>query len=78
MKHSDQFSEFPIKQITLANAEYAGQSKQTRKELFLTEMNQLLLWKGLVALIEPQYSKVEGGRPISPQVAMLRAHLVQN
>ncbi len=30
-----------------------------------------------MVVIEPQYSKVEGGHPVSPQVAMLRAHLVQ-
>ena len=31
-----------MKQMTFADAEYAGQRKQTRKELSLTEMDQLL------------------------------------
>lgn len=29
-----------MKQMTSANAEYAGKRKQTRKELFLIEMNK--------------------------------------
>ncbi len=32
---------FPMKQMTFADAEYAGRRKQTRKELFLIEMDQV-------------------------------------
>ncbi|EGH18811.1 ISPsy2, transposase, partial [Pseudomonas savastanoi pv. glycinea str. race 4] len=42
-----------MKQMTFADAEYAGKRKQTRKELFLIEMDQVVPWKGLIALIEP-------------------------
>ena len=35
-------------------------------------------WKGLIALVEPHYSKGEGGRPAYPLMAMLRVHLMQN
>ena len=52
-----------MKQMTFADAEYAGKRKQTRKELFLIEMGQVVPWKGLIALIEPHYPKGEGGRP---------------
>jgi IS5 family transposase len=69
---------FPMKQMTFADAEYAGKRKQTRKELFLIEMDQVVPWKGLVALIEPHYPKGEGGRPAFPLMAMLRVHLMQN
>jgi len=69
---------FPMKQMTFADAEYAGKRKQTRKELFLIEMDQVVPWKGLVALIEPHCPKGEGGRPAYPLMAMLRVHLVQN
>jgi transposase, IS5 family len=65
-------------QMTFADAEYAGKRKQTRKELFLIEMDQVVPWKGLVALIEPHYPKGEGGRPAYPLMAMLRVHLMQN
>ena len=67
-----------MKQMTFADAEYAGKRKQTRKELFLIEMDRVVPWKGLIALIEPHYPKGEGGRPAYPLLAMLRIHLMQN
>ena len=67
-----------MKQMTFADAEYAGKRKQTRKELFLIEMDQVVPWKGLVALIDPHYPEGEGGRPAYPLMAMLRIHLMQN
>ena len=67
-----------MKQMTFADAEYAGKRKQTRKELFLSEMDQVVPWKGLVAQIEPHYPKGEGGRPAYALMAMLRVHLMQN
>lgn len=33
---------FPIKQMTFADAEYVAKRKQTRKELFLIEMDQVV------------------------------------
>ncbi|AKF48653.1 hypothetical protein PsyrB_26150 [Pseudomonas syringae pv. syringae B301D] len=60
-----------MKQMTFADAEYAGKRKRTRKELFLIEMDQVVPWKGLIALIEPYYPKGEGGRPAYPLMAML-------
>ncbi|TCK47941.1 hypothetical protein C8F00_0257 [Xanthomonas vasicola] len=35
-----------MKQITFGDAEYAAKRKQTRKELFLIEMYQVVPWKG--------------------------------
>ena len=67
-----------MKQMTFADAEYAGKRKQTRKELFLIEMTQVVPWQGLIALIEPHYPKGDGGRPAYPLMAMLRAHPMQN
>nr|WP_263145139.1 IS5 family transposase [Pseudomonas sp. RIT-PI-AD] len=67
-----------MKQMTFADAEYAGKRKQTRKELFLIEMDQVVPWKGSIALIKPHYPKGESGRPSYPLMAMLRAHLMQN
>jgi IS5 family transposase len=62
-------AEFFEERMTFANAEYAGKRKQTRKELFLIEMDQVVPWKGL---IEPHYPKGEGGRPADTLMAMLR------
>ena len=67
-----------MKQMTFADAEYAGKRKQTRKELFLIEMDRVVPWKGLITLIEPHYPKGDGGRPAYPLMAMLRVHLMQN
>ena len=67
-----------MKQMTFTDAEYAGKRKQTRKELFLIEMDRVVPWKGLIALIDPYYPKGEGGRPAYPLMAMLRVHLMQN
>ncbi|WP_122741180.1 IS5 family transposase, partial [Pseudomonas viridiflava] len=67
-----------MKQMTFADAEYAGKRKQTRKERFLIEMDQVVPWKGLINLIEPHYPKGEGGRPAYPLIAVLRIHLMQN
>ncbi|TEE51161.1 transposase, partial [Pseudomonas aeruginosa] len=67
-----------MKQMTFADAEYASKRKQTRKELFLIEMDRVVPWKGLIALIEPHYPKGDGGRPAYPLMAMLRVHLMQN
>jgi|SRR5450830_1936979 len=60
------------------DAEYAGKRKQTRRERFLIEMDQVVPWKGLITLIEPHYPKGEGGRPAYPLMTMLRVHLMQN
>ena len=67
-----------MKQMTFADAEYAGKRKQTRRERFLIEMDQVVPWKGLIALIEPHYPRGEGGRPAYPLMVMLRVHLMQN
>lgn len=67
-----------MKQMTFADAEYAGKRKQTRKELFLIEMDQVVPWNGLIKLIEPFYPKGEGGRPAYPLMTILRVHLMQN
>ena len=50
-----------MKQMSFADAEYAGKRKQTRRERFLIEMDQVVPWKGLVTLIKPHYPKGEGG-----------------
>lgn len=69
---------FPMRQMTFADAEYAAKRKQTRKELFIIEIDQVVPWKGLMALIEPHYPKWNGGRRAYPLMAMLRIHLMQN
>ncbi len=54
--------------------------KKTRKEVFLDEMNQVVPWAALVALIQPHARGAHqalGGRPPFPIETMLRIHCVQ-
>ena len=43
-----------MSQMSFGDAEYAGKRKKTRRELFLEEMDQVVPWKSLPALIEPE------------------------
>ncbi len=49
-----------MKQLSFADAEYAGKRKQTRRERFLIEMDQVVPWQALTALIEPYYPRGAG------------------
>lgn len=63
-----------MKQMSFADAEYAGKRKQTRRERFLIEMDQVVPWKGLIALIEPHYPKGEGRASVSRDQAPVRLY----
>ncbi|QJQ11444.1 IS5 family transposase [Pseudomonas putida] len=67
-----------MSQMSFSDFEYAGKRKQTRRERFLAEMEQVVPWSGLMALIEPHYPKAGGGRKPYPLETMLRIHLLQN
>jgi len=43
------------KQLTLAASDFERSRKPTRRERFLSEMNAVVAWVELVALIEPDY-----------------------
>ncbi|MEX0295714.1 transposase [Pseudomonas putida] len=64
--------------MSFSDFEYAGERKQARRERFLAEIEQVVPWSGLVALIEPHYPKAGGGRKPYPLESMLRIHLLQN
>ena len=65
-----------MSQMSFSDFEYAGKRKQTRRERFLAEMDQVVPWSGLLALIEPYYPKAGGGRKPYPLETMLRIHFV--
>ncbi|MHC5347856.1 IS5 family transposase [Metapseudomonas furukawaii] len=67
-----------MKQMIFADVEYAGQRKQTRKEMFLSDIDQTVPWQGLTALIGQHYPNDKGGRVAHPQMALLPVHLLQN
>jgi hypothetical protein len=45
------------RQSSFADSEYAGRRKATRREVFLCELDRLVPWAALMALIEPHYYK---------------------
>lgn len=67
-----------MSQMSFGDAEYAGKRKKTRREIFLAEMEQVVPWKSLLALIEPLYPTAGRGRHPYPLPTMLRVHLLQN
>jgi IS5 family transposase len=67
------------KQQTLASGGFELYRKATRREQFLAEMNAVVPWERLRALIEPVYPKGEGaGRPPVGLERMLRIHFLQH
>jgi transposase, IS5 family len=67
-----------MSQMSFGDAEYAGKKKRTRREQFLSEMDQVVPWKSLIDLIEPVYPVAGRGRRPYPLPVMLRVHLMQN
>lgn len=59
-------------QLSFADAEYADNTKKTRREVFLDELELVVPLKVLLKIIELHY----GCRPW-PQESMLRVHLMQ-
>lgn len=58
---------------------FFDKGKTTKRERFLAEMDQVVPWARLLALIEPHYPKVnpEGGRPPLPLERMFRIYCLQ-
>ena len=67
------------KQLGFSDYEQTTAKKQTKREKFLAEMEVVVPWDALIALIEPHYPKAskKGGRPPFPLATMLRIHLLQ-
>ena len=66
-----------MKQISLATTGFAVATKRTRKREFLDEMNLVVPWAELVALIEPHAPSGKTGRPPFAVSTMLRIHFMQ-
>ncbi len=67
------------KQLTLAVSDFERYRKPTRPESFLAEMDSVVPWKALAALIDPFYPKSAsaGGCPGFGLGRMLRIHCLQ-
>lgn len=65
-------------QTTFAEAGFEKHYKPTRREQFLNEMEQVVPWSELCALIEPFYPRNDGaGRPTVGLERMLRVYFLQ-
>ena len=67
-----------MKQTTFASAAWDKKGKVTRRERFLSEMDVVIPWSGILALIEPHYPKAGNGRPPVGPERMLRLHFLQH
>lgn len=67
-----------MRQITLATAGFERYAKTTRRAAFLAEMDKIVPWERLIALIAPYYPKAGNGRPPLPLERMLRIHFLQH
>ena len=50
-------------QMSFGSSEWALKGKVTRREQFLAEMDAVIPWSRLLALIEPHYPRAATGRP---------------
>jgi IS5 family transposase len=64
-------------QRTFAGLAWSAKGKVTRREQFLAEMNGVIPWKRLMALIEPHYPSTGKGRQPLGLEKMLRIYFVQ-
>lgn len=67
-----------MKQMTLAATGFERYGKTTRRAVFLAEMERVVPWPALCALIEPVYPKPGKGRPPVGVERMLRIHFLQH
>ena len=67
-----------MRQQTLAaQTGFEKYGRKTKRERFLEEMEQIVPWAELQALIEPHYPKGENGRPPVGMSIMLRVYFLQ-
>lgn len=67
-----------MKQTTFAGTGFERYSKTTRRQAFLDEMDRVVPWKALCAVVEEHYPKGEFGRPPIGVERMLRIMFLQH
>lgn len=66
-----------MRQQTFAEGAFELHTKTTRRAAFLAEMERVVPWAELCAVIAPHYPKGEGGRPTVGLERMLRIYFLQ-
>src|SRR5579863_3265765 len=64
-------------QLSFATNGFDRHMRSTKRASFLAEMNAIVPWDRLCAVIEPHYATGEGGRPAIALERMLRIYLLQ-
>jgi transposase, IS5 family len=67
-----------MRQLTLATAGFDKHAKRTRRAAFLMEMDRVVPWAELCAVVEPFYPKPGNGRRPIGLERMLRLHFLQH
>jgi transposase, IS5 family len=67
-----------MQQTTFASVAWEKKGRITRRERFLAEMDAVIPWSRLLALIEPHYPKAGNGTQPKPMEQMLRIYFMQN
>lgn len=66
------------RQMSFSEAEYSTKKKLTRRDIFLSRMEQVVPWSRLIAVVEPHYPKSgKRGRPPIGIERMLRMYFIQ-
>jgi IS5 family transposase len=66
-----------MKQSSFASLAWETKKKITRREKFLADMDAVMPWDELLAVIEPHYAKGDRGRPPMGLELMLRIYFMQ-
>lgn len=66
-----------MKQQSFSSFEQSQKKKRTKREVFLAEMDAVVPWARLEALIAPHYVRPRKGRPRMPLSVMLRIYFLQ-
>ena len=66
-----------MEQPTFSDLEYQGKKRQTRREIFLERMDELIPWQRMEERIRPYYPEAGRGRRPYELSVMLRVHCVQ-
>jgi IS5 family transposase len=64
-------------QLSFATLDHQNKKKRTKREVFLAEMEAVVPWALLLALIETYYPKAGNGRRPYPLAVMLRIYFLQ-
>ena len=66
-----------MSQLSFATLDHQNKKKRTKREVFLGEMDAVVPWGRLAALIEPHYPRIGNGRRPYPLGVMLRIYFLQ-